>query len=69
MHISDMPRARTPLNSNIDTRIAAAPGHHVWTPSDFLDLGGRDAVDKALQRRVGQGDFGASTEDSMIAPA
>jgi hypothetical protein len=55
MHISDMTRALTPLNSTIDSRIAAAPGHHVWTPSDFLDLGGRDAVDKALQRRVGQG--------------
>jgi hypothetical protein len=55
MHISDMTRAATPLNSTIDDRIAAAPGRYVWTPSDFLDLGGRDAVDKALQRRVGQG--------------
>lgn len=50
-----MTRAATPLNSTIDDRIAAAPGRYVWTPSDFLDLGGRDAVDKALQRRVGQG--------------
>lgn len=55
MHIPDVTRALTPLNCTIDTRIAAAPGHYVWTPSDFLDLGGRDAVDKALQRRVGQG--------------
>lgn len=50
-----MTRAATPLNSTIDDRIAAAPRRYVWTPSDFLDLGGRDAVDKALQRRVGQG--------------
>lgn len=50
-----MTRAATPLNRTIDDRIAAAPQRHVWTPTDFLDLGGRDAVDKALQRRVGQG--------------
>jgi hypothetical protein len=47
-----MTRAATPLSRTIDDRIAAAPRHHVWTPSDFLDLGGRDAVDKALQRRA-----------------
>jgi len=32
-----------------------AAGRQVWTPSDFTDLGGRDAVDKALQRRQTQG--------------
>jgi hypothetical protein len=55
IHISDMTRAATPLNQTIDDRIAAAPRRYVWTPTDFLDLGGRDAVDKALQRRVGPG--------------
>jgi hypothetical protein len=54
IHISDMTRAATPLNQTIDDRIAAAPRRYVWTPTDFLDLGNRDAVDKALQRRVGQ---------------
>lgn len=32
-------------------RVAARPGK-VWTPVDFVDLGPRDAVDKALQRMV-----------------
>ena len=27
----------------------------VWTPADFADIGGRDAVDKALQRMVASG--------------
>lgn len=35
---------------------AAMPGS-VWTPSDFLDLGGRDAVDKALQRLSKSGEL------------
>ncbi|HWU13104.1 MAG TPA: DUF6088 family protein [Caulobacter sp.] len=39
----------------MDARIDAATPRHVWTPADFLDLGGRDAVDKALQRRAAQG--------------
>jgi hypothetical protein len=33
-------------------RIGQAPAAAVWTPADFLDLGSRDAVDKALQRMV-----------------
>lgn len=35
---------------------AAMPGS-VWTPSDFLDLGGRDAVDKTLQRLSKSGEL------------
>lgn len=50
-----MTGAVTPLNSRMDARIDAAPPQHVWTPADFLDLGSRDAVDKALQRRAAQG--------------
>lgn len=37
------------LRAQIDARIAAQPDA-VWTPVDFLDLGSRAAVDKALQR-------------------
>ena len=37
------------LKAHIDARVAAQPGA-VWTPVDFLDLGARAAVDKALQR-------------------
>lgn len=37
------------LKSQIFGRIQAAP-EAVWTAVDFLDLGSRDAVDKALQR-------------------
>lgn len=40
------------LRAQIEDRIAAAPRGAVWTPADFLDLGSRDAVDKALQRLV-----------------
>lgn len=42
-----------PLNSQVMDRITQAPATKVWTPRDFLDLGKRDAVDKALQRLVG----------------
>ena len=31
-------------------RLGQRPSGQVWTPVDFLDLGSRDAVDKALQR-------------------
>jgi hypothetical protein len=43
------------LKKQIADRIQAAPDD-VWTPVDFLDLGSRDAVDKALQRlaHIGQ---------------
>lgn len=39
------------LPDRIIERISNAPGK-VWTPSDFADIGSRDAVDKALQRMV-----------------
>ncbi len=42
-----------PLNTQVMDRITQAPATKVWTPRDFLDLGKRDAVDKALQRLVG----------------
>ncbi len=39
----------TDLRSRILARLAEQPGE-VWTPNDFADLGGRDAIDKVLQR-------------------
>ena len=41
----------TDIKTQIAGRIQATP-NAVWTPADFLDLGSRDAVDKALQRLV-----------------
>lgn len=38
------------LTTRIVKRIAAKAPFGVWTPSDFLDVGERDAVDKTLQR-------------------
>jgi hypothetical protein len=40
------------LKKQIADRIQAVPDD-VWTPLDFLDLGAREAVDKALQRLAG----------------
>lgn len=40
------------LKQLVTDRIADASTAQVWTPVDFLDLGRRDAVDKALQRLV-----------------
>lgn len=40
---------RPDLKTQISSRILKAP-NDVWTPIDFLDLGSREAVDKALQR-------------------
>ncbi len=44
------------LKRRILDRIVDHPGA-VWTPVDFLDLGPREAVDKALQRLAGSGDL------------
>jgi len=38
------------LKQLILDRVGQKPPGQVWTPVDFLDLGSRDAVDKALQR-------------------
>lgn len=45
------------LKSLIIQRIQQDQAASVWTPIDFIDLGGRDAVDKALQRMVTSGDL------------
>ena len=53
------------LGTNIDARVTAQPGR-VWTPVDFLDLGPRAAVGKALQRLTAASP--ASTAASTIDP-
>ena len=45
------------LKSLVLSHIAGGPPKSVWTATDFLDLGSRDAVDKALQRLVASGDI------------
>lgn len=45
------------LKSRISAKISAGSSQSVWTPSDFADLGPRDAVDKAFQRLVTAGDL------------
>lgn len=50
-----MPETRSDLKAGVLARIADGPARSVWTPADFLDLGGRDAVDKTLQRLVAAG--------------
>jgi hypothetical protein len=40
------------LKLQVVERISVGPASKVWTPSDFLDLGQRDAVDKTIQRMV-----------------
>lgn len=46
-----MDNVSTDLKGSIAARVRMTPGG-VWTLADFLDLGSRDAVDKALQRLV-----------------
>jgi hypothetical protein len=43
------------LKSHIFALIEAARPGHVWVPTDFAQLGSRDAVDKTLQRMVRAG--------------
>ena len=52
LQISDMDTLPPGLKSQILDRVDRGEPDGVWTPSDFLDLAGRDAVDKTLQRLV-----------------
>ena len=45
------------LKAEIQKRMAAAAPFGVWTPTDFLDLGSRDAIDQALSRMTSAGDI------------
>jgi hypothetical protein len=48
--MTDAAQTKT-LPDRLRARLNDAP-RQVWTPADFADIGGRDAVDKALQRMV-----------------
>jgi len=43
------------VKSNISALIEAAGSGQVWVPTDFAQLGSRDAIDKTLQRMVRAG--------------
>ena len=45
------------LKSEIRTRMERQAPFGVWTPTDFLDLGSRDAVDQALSRMTAADDI------------
>lgn len=45
------------LKSMIAAQIDTVGPGHVWVPTDFAQLGNRDAIDKALQRMVQVGDL------------
>lgn len=55
---SDManPSSSGDLRSRVLRRVQAGPDT-VWTPTDFVDLGGRAAVDKVLQRLAAAGEL------------
>ncbi len=49
-------KTATPLKTRLLTRIKSRPDT-VWTAVDFIDIGSRAAVDKALQRLVAGGEL------------
>jgi hypothetical protein len=57
IQISDMNAPTPRLKTLILDRVGQGVTRAVWTPTDFLDLGGRDAVDKTLQRLVKSGEL------------
>ncbi|MDP3675979.1 MAG: DUF6088 family protein [Novosphingobium sp.] len=57
IQISDMDTQSPRLKALIIDRIGRGMAGTVWTPTDFLDLGGRNAVDKTLQRLVKWGEL------------
>lgn len=52
-----MTTATPTLKTRIIDRIGQSPSDAVWTPTDFLDLAGRDAIDKTLQRLAKAGEL------------
>ena len=45
------------LKTEIKKRMSTRAPFGVWTPTDFLDLGSRDAIDQALSRMASAGDI------------
>lgn len=52
-----MPSKPPTLRKAIRQRITGEKPESVWSPTDFLDLGNRDAVDKTLQRLTQAGEL------------
>ena len=50
LQFSDMNTDSPDLKTAMLDRIRGDAPRKVWTPSDFVDLASRDAIDKALQR-------------------
>lgn len=50
VQVSDMTDRPADLKTAVLARVTQDAPRKVWTPTDFLDLASRDAVDKALQR-------------------
>jgi len=57
LHFSDMDTQSPRLKALILDRVGQGVAGAVWTSTDFLDLGRRDAVDKTLQRLVKWGEL------------
>jgi hypothetical protein len=55
IQISDMANLKSDVKGAIQRRVDDGAQRKVWTVADFLDLGSRDAVDKALQRLASAG--------------
>jgi len=58
IHISDnrfLMKVANPIDRTMLVRIKARENGWVFSPPDFLDLGSRDAVDKALSRMAATG--------------
>jgi hypothetical protein len=45
------------VKAEIQRRMAAQAPFAVWTPTDFIDLGSRDAIDQALSRLTSAGEI------------
>ncbi len=62
------------IDAAILDRIRSGPKDHVWTPTEFIDLGSRAAVDKALSRnsqaghirRAGRGMYHVPVHDPLF---
>ena len=56
------------IDGAILDRIRSGPQGHVWMPSDFMDLGSRAAVDKALSRHCQSGLINRAGRGLYYAP-
>ena len=54
------------IKASILSRVKRDKSVRVWTPNDFLDLGSRSAVDKALQRLALAKDIRRRSEERRV---